>query len=115
MNIPAMERNERLFSAVEKESTVDVRILLEQGADPLAFVSSGMNSVGLAASNGNVNLLSRLLEAVNPPGIEELSTEWMEFEETMPEGMGDLEWDEEIDSEKGFSPDKEWLDLYRFG
>lgn len=107
-----MERNEKLFAAVEHESTVDVRILLEQGADPLAFVSSGMNSVGLAASIGNVNLLARLLEAVNPPSLD-LSTEWMEFEEITPDGMGDLEWDEEIDPEKCFSPDKEWLDLYR--
>lgn len=111
--------NERLSAAVKGESSVDVRILLEQGADPLSFASNGMNAIGLAASNGNVSILSRLLEHVHDQGSSRTEVamrastgEWMEQDEATPDGMGDLEWDEEID-ERVFSPDKEWLDLYR--
>lgn len=122
----SLQMNEKLCCAVGAESSVDVRILLEQGADPLAFGSKGMNAMGIAASNGNVNILSRLLEAI-ATGQDassrstmsqvmhgEAAGAMMEYDETTPEeGMGDLEWDEEIDAERVFSPDKEWLDLYR--
>lgn len=114
--------NEKLSTAVERESSVDVRILLEQGADPLATASNGMNAVGLAASKGNVSILSRLLEQVHGQEVARTTTvvmrgeggEWVAVDEAMEEGPGDLEleWDEEID-ERVFSPDKEWLDLYR--
>lgn len=109
--------NEKLCAAVQSDSLVDVRILLEQGADPLAFTANGMNAIGLCASLGNVNTLAKLLE--HSLGLENDRKEflcpggdgeWMDFS---PDGMGDLEWDEEIDSDRVFSPDKEWLDLYR--
>lgn len=116
----SLELNEKLCAAVEAESSVDIRILLEQRADALAFGSLGMNAIGLAASNGNVGILSRLLEHLHGQEADRTAMvihgsdgQWMEFEETTPEGMGDLEWDEEIDTERVFSPDKEWLDLYR--
>lgn len=104
--------NEKLCSAVEQESCVDVRILLEQGADPLAFTTRGMNAIGISASNGNVTILSRLLEHITT-GQDTNSRSTMVIHGSTPDGMDDLEWDEEIDPERIFSPDKEWLDLYR--
>lgn len=122
--------SEKLCTAVEQESSVDVRILLEHGADPLAFSSNGMNAIGLAASNGNAGILKRLLEHVyneedhkverrdsssgSTSTFRNIDVQWMETDAVVtPEGMGDLEWDEEIDTDRVYSPDKEWLDLYR--
>lgn len=123
--------SEKLCTAVEQESSVDVRILLEHGADPLAFSSNGMNAIGLAASNGNVGILKRLLEHVyneedhkverrdsssgSTSTFRNIDVQWMETDAVVtPEGMGDLEWDEEIDTDRVYSPDKEWLDLYSY-
>lgn len=116
----SLKLNENLCSAVESESSVNVRILLEQGADPLACANNGMNAVGVAASIGNIAILSRLLEHCQDQDAtrttliyQERPAEWMDVAEVTPDGMGDLEWDEEIDAQKVFSPDKEWLNLYR--
>ncbi|XP_031623706.1 ankyrin-1-like [Contarinia nasturtii] len=125
-----MNNIEILCKCVEYNDLENVQKLLDQGANPTQTALCGRTAIGIACLNKHVEALDILLKAcVNyQPSRFDYNTgeseakKWKRHDidgEHTPEGMDDLQWEDEIEepmigTAKVDTVDDEWSVLYRY-
>lgn len=101
----------------QNNSFVISKIIFFSGGNPTAITPMGLTLIGLAARDGYLEILQMMLESCyyinNMNNVEQDMYSNRQHHERTPDGMNELQWDDEFNIISDIDDD-EWTQLFRY-